>query len=82
MATAALRSGFAGCVSLYKDFIAQLPSSQSPTELNVSATGVSNKNKGNSRSNGGAVEDKYYSKEEYKKLSLAQKDTLCEKRVS
>lgn len=82
MATAALRSDFPGCVSLYKDFISQLPSSQSPTELNVSATGVSNENKGNSRSNGGAVEDKYYSKEEYKKLSLAQKDTLREKRVS
>jgi hypothetical protein len=82
MATAALQSDFAGCVSLYQDFISQLPSSQSPTELNVSATGVSNENEGNSRSNGGAVEDKYYSKEEYKKLSLAQKDTLREKRVS
>jgi hypothetical protein len=50
--------------------------------LNVSATGVSNENKGNSRSNSGAVEDKYYGKEEYKKLSLAQKDALREKRIS
>jgi hypothetical protein len=79
MATATLRSDFLGCVSLYKDFISQLPSSQSPSELNVSATGTTNDRKAKS---GGAVEDKYYTKEEYKKLSDDAKDQLRQKRIS
>ena len=73
MASANLRNDFDACVTLYKDYIQQMRSSQTPSEVNISALGT-----------GGAhqaeVEDRYYTGKEYNALSKEQKDALRMKR--
>ena len=73
MANPALRTDFAGCVTLFQDFISQVQSSnQEAATFNVSAVGTS--------SAGGKVQDRYYKKEEYKKLTKAERRDLWEMR--
>ena len=83
MATASLRTDYNICVSLYKTFIDQVKKVSSP-EMNISGVessnhkgGGQNKLKGGS---GGAFEDVYYSKEEYKALSSEQRSALYKRR--
>ena len=65
MASATLRSDFQGCVTLYKDFIAQNKSTMNPS-LTISAvlTGKRKHKGGEDRD----IEDRYYTNKEYAKL--------------
>ena len=73
MANPALRTDFTGCVTLFQDFISQVQSSnQEAATFNVSAVGTSRA--------GGKVQDRYYKKEEYKKLTKAERRDLWEMR--
>ena len=83
MATASLITDNDGCVSLYNILIDK-SKKLSPPELNILGVessnhkgGVKNKRKGDS---GGAVEDVYYSKEEYKSLYYNHREALYKKR--
>lgn len=86
MASAALRVDFDACVNLFKDFIAQTQSDSNAT-LNISSVSQSRGSKrpgGGNRGGGGGtterVEDRYYSKAEYEKLTPGQKHALKLKR--
>ena len=73
LSSTVLRNDFDGCVSLYTDFISQMQS-VAPSELNISAT----RTDGND--DDGIIEDRYYDKQEYRKLTDEQKDYLRETR--
>ena len=83
MASPQYRSDFSGCVTLFKDFIAQRKSSKDAgLEMNISATGTSKKHVRFSDEQGGSkkVEDRYYKYEEYAKLSKDQRSALAKLR--
>ena len=79
-----LRSDFDACVNLYQDFIKQTTKDE-PRQSNISALG---RGSGDREEQGGyddvepdmSVEDRYYNKTEYDKLSLAKKKGLSIKR--
>ena len=75
METASLRTDCGVCVSSYKTFTDQIKK-YSPPELNISGVESSNHKrvvyKKRNGGSGGAVEDVYYSKEEYEALSSYQ----------
>ncbi|KAI2510107.1 hypothetical protein MHU86_4274 [Fragilaria crotonensis] len=71
-----LRSNFDGCVTLYQDYIRQTTKSKVNSTVNISEVKVGGKRKHES-----TIEDRYYTKEEYKELSAAQKKELAAKRV-
>ena len=83
MTTASLRTDYNVCVSLFKTFIKKSKKAY-PPEMNISGVesydhkgGGQKKCKGGS---GGAIEDVYYSKEEYKELYPDQRVALYKKR--
>ena len=83
MATASISTDYNVCVSLYNKFIDKSKKVSAP-DLNISGiessnhkVGGQNKRKGGS---GGAVEDVYYSKDEYKALYSNQGALLYKKR--
>ena len=77
LANAGLRNSFDRCVSLYKDYICQMKSSN-PSELNISDTTTTDSDV---KPVGKAiVEDIYYPPNEYKKLSDEQKLALMDAR--
>jgi hypothetical protein len=83
MASAQCCSDFSGCVTLFKDFIAQRKSSKDAgLEMNISATRFSKKHVKFSDEQGGSkkVEDRYYKRDEYAKLSKEQKSALAKMR--
>ena len=75
--TAALRTDFEGCVTLYKDFISQ--STKEPTSSNISEVstdrrgGNSNGQKDEGTIGPDKVQDRYYKAKEYKKLTKEAK---------
>ena len=71
-----LRNDFDACVTLYQDYIRQTTKSKTSATVNISEVKVSGKRKA-----GGAVEDRYYTKEEYNELSPEQKKELSSKRL-
>lgn len=72
-----LRSDFDACVTLYQDYIRQTSKSRTNATVNISEVKVGGKRKASS----GAVEDRYYTKEEYNELSPEQKKELSSKRL-
>jgi hypothetical protein len=72
-----LRSDFDACVTLYQDYIRQTSKSRTNATVNISEVKVGGKRKAIS----GAVEDRYYTKEEYNELSPEQKKELSSKRL-
>lgn len=70
LATPGLNQDFAGCVTLYKDFMSQTDSQKTMDERNLSEVGISSV----------SVEDRYYNKKEYAALSSEQKEALRTKR--
>ena len=83
MATASLRTDYYECASLYK-ILSNQRKKVSPPELNILGVESSNhkgrgqkKRKGDS---GGAAEEVYYSKEEYKALSSNHRESHYKKR--
>ena len=76
MASATLRQDFDACVTLFKDFLAQSQTSTNVQQHNISE--VSTKRPGNDKK--GEVEDRYYTSQEYKALTNAQKLALMKKR--
>jgi len=87
MGNAELRSNFDGCVNLFQDFLKQQSSSE-PRRSNVSAVGRGSRGPPRSESQSEfdkispdmSVEDCYYTKPEYNKLSAAKKKGLSIKR--
>jgi hypothetical protein len=77
MANHSLRNDFNACVSLYKEFIAQMATEQ-PKEMLVAALATGRFNKRVNKDV--TVEDRYYSKEEYAKLTHDQRAVLAEHR--
>jgi len=78
MSSTTLRNSFDSCVTLYKDFIAQSTSASNPT-LNISTTQHSVAKRSVKRKapdDDEDVEDRYYNKEEYSRLSTQQKMKL------
>jgi hypothetical protein len=74
MSDAGLRNDFDRCVNLYKDFITQMhPEGSNGRNANISSVTTGNEG-------GKDPEDRYYSAEEYMKLTDAQKLILKEKR--
>ncbi|KAI2494465.1 hypothetical protein MHU86_20074 [Fragilaria crotonensis] len=72
-----LRSDFDACVTLYQDYIRQTSKSKvSANTVNISEV----KTHGNKRK-AGAIEDRYYTKEEYNDLTPDQKKELAAKRL-
>lgn len=72
-----LRSDFDACVTLYQDYIRQTSKSKSSANtVNISEV----KTHGTKRKVG-AIEDRYYTKEEYNELSPDQKKELAAKRL-
>ena len=67
LSNAALRNDFAKCVSLYKDYIVQNDHMKTP-DLQIAAMGIGDSPGGGKRRSGGRVEDRYYTKAEYKEL--------------
>ena len=92
LASDKLRSDFSGCVTLYKDFMAQNEGVASPDNRNISGVGSGGnggKGGGKSKRKRGSddddcekvpCEDRYYSSEEYKKLSPGKRKWLKETR--
>jgi hypothetical protein len=78
MSDPVLQQSFDQCVTLYKDFIKQW---QLPGGPNVQIASV-NTEAGTSDSNRKIVEDRYYTKQEYQKLSYEQKHELKKIRES
>jgi hypothetical protein len=70
-----LRSDFDACVTVYQDYIRQTSKSKTSSTVNISELKVSGKRKSD------AVEDRYYTKEEYEALSADQKKVLASKRT-
>ena len=85
MATDSLRNYYDGCFSLYKTFIDH-SKKVSPPEMDISGVeSFDHKGGGHKKrkvGSGGAVEDVYYSKEEYKALSYNRRAALYKKRHS
>ena len=90
MSDQALRNNFDDCVTLFKDFIAQSSSMKNPT-LEISAFKTNTHADPTRVGKAGApkrppseslVEDRYYTKAEYHKLSAEQKQALFEIRKS
>ena len=88
MADTRLRNDFDACVNLFQDFIKH--SNTEPRQANISALGRDPRGQlknGNEKSNFDdiepdmSVEDRYYKKSEYNKLSAAKKKGLALKRV-
>ena len=82
METDSIRTDYYGCVYFYKTFINQ-SKNVSPPDLNISGIESYNRKGGQKKrkgGSGGAVEDMYYSKEEYKTLSPDQILALYKKR--
>ena len=85
MSDQTLRNSFDDCVILFKDFIAQASSMKNPT-LEIAAfktnpqQGDTNRVTKNKRQLETNVEDRYYTKIEYQKLSADQKQALYELR--
>ncbi len=85
MADHELKSNFDRCVTLYKDYITGMKTSNEPRQLNVSEMGARPYNK-NRQGGGGKlkeedlkdirVEDRYYTAQEYRKLTPKQKSKL------
>ena len=73
LSNADLRVNFTHCVTLYKDYISQARHTGGATGLNISA--VQGDDKGTKRSNDEVEEcdDRYYTSEEYTKLTQAQR---------
>ena len=86
LSDATLRSDFEGCVNLFQDFIQQSPSED--RESTIAAFRTGGYKGGNNGGGGGevkpdmSVEDRYYTKAEYEKLSPAKKLGLKRKRES
>ncbi len=80
LATPALRSDFDASVNLFQDFIKQVPSNKK--EISIAAVGT---DRGGEHGSGQvkpdmSVEDRYYKRSEYAKLSMAKKLGLKRKR--
>lgn len=77
MSDVSLRNDFAGCVTLYKDFIAQASTDKKllVASTNTQRTTVTFAN-GTKGGQGDQVKDRYYSRAEYSKLSKQQKLAL------
>jgi hypothetical protein len=69
-----LRVDFDACVTLYQDYIRQTTKAKSNTTVNISEL-KTGKRKAD------AIEDRYYTKEEYTALSAEQKKELASKRL-
>ncbi|KAI2493979.1 hypothetical protein MHU86_20553 [Fragilaria crotonensis] len=71
-----LRLDFDGCVTLYQDYIRQTTKTRPNNTVNISEL----KTSGGKRK-AGAIEDRYYTKDEYAALSADQKKELASKRL-
>jgi len=86
MATPALRSDFTACVGLYKEFIAQKDTNKPSRESRLASLKTLSKDRDDDDSSYDdvkpdmSVKDRYYNKNEYSRLSLAEKKGLKEKR--
>ena len=81
MSDDSLQADFTRAVSLFKDFLAQRPSASQSQVSSISTK--TDSNSGKTKSGGKAsvgVEDRYYKKDEYQKLSHAQRKKLKEMR--
>jgi hypothetical protein len=80
MSDAALRQDFDGCVNLFQDFIEQRSSSAEPREATISAVHADKSRHSNNAEADMSVEDRYYNRAEYMKLSNEKKLGLKRKR--
>lgn len=89
MSEATLRSDFDACVNLYQDFIEQMGNTSTVKDVTVAAVSGKPTAKGKKGGDGGplsdasadmSVEDRYYTKAEYDKLSLEKRHGLKIKR--
>lgn len=72
LADSRLRNNYDGCVTLFKTFINQKATSETHSTRQISQV---------SFEGDATVEDRYYSKEEYSRLTKEQKDALRQKRT-
>ena len=78
MSSPELRQDFDACVTLYRDFLQRQEGQRGANaSLNIARVSTSSEKGGNA-----TVEDRYYTREEYAKLSPAQKLALKRKRES
>ena len=80
MANLELGTDFHRCVNLFKDFIKQSATSQIALDANISLSGPDHDD--NEMDGGGSavIEDRYYSKVEYGKISQGDKKLLWDQR--
>lgn len=71
-----LRNDFDACVTLYQDYIRQTSKSKTGSTVNISEVKV----QGGNKRKASAIEDRYYTKEEYNELFPEQKKELAAKR--
>ena len=82
MSDDALQTDFTRAVSLFKDFLAQRPTTNQSQVSAIGTKGDGNKKPNGGKGKGDHVEDRYYKIDEYRKLSNAAKKKLKEMRAA
>ena len=84
LSSADLRNDFGAAVNLFQDFLKQTKTTKDPRTSNVSSIGRTTHSKSGKNNNSSevdmSVEDRYYTPQEYAKLSVAKKNGLRAKR--
>ena len=76
LSDASLRMDFEGCSVLFKDFLKQKHAAQCPPTHTIAQVNARKKRKSDDASSDVTIEDRYYRKQEYNKLTPAQKEKL------